>query len=454
MVRTAHDELQPVQSHLEEFATRGRRLLLALVFVSAIWSFFVDIILQAWLTTLPVATNEMTVYSPHRWLQLRWGLVALLGLLSISPLIGQQFLRFIRPGTLPRELTLAKFAVITAVMTIISSIPLLWLKILPASFGYAEKSAIYLTENAYDASLIFEVALGLSWFAVLFVLSCLVQFTARLTGTIGGPGDDSMRWKLHFVSLLALWIVLPPSLIDLWPTFAVVTFLGAEGFASLAPMRALRRPDIPTPRMAADGGVHRVALLDCACAGACPRVDAIEPIHAGSTEVRASTELDDGKAADSGGTLDGVQRLSCDALCLDGEAQDLLLEFLLMDRWTRLVIPGCDGSPVPSRLRAALIEQDCQLVGASWLDAPGFDETAGEAMRALWHGLSLDALVHPWSAELAAQAMDKRIESAGDATTGIEFVKREDGRRDWGEYLGPSKIVLPQIRTQRLTRGG
>ena len=414
---------------------RGRRLLLLLVLVSAVWSFFVDEILQAWLTTLPVGTDDMTVYSPHRWLQLRWGLVALLGLLTISPLIGQQFLRFIRPGALPREMTLAKFVVITAVMTIIFSIPLLWLEILPAAFGYAERSAIDLTENAYDASLIFEVALGLSWFAVLFVLSCLVQFAARLTGTIGGPGDDSMRWKLHFVSLLTLWIVLPSSLVDLWPTFAIVTFLAAEGFGSLAPMRALRRRGVTTPRLAADGAVHRVALLDCACAGACPSIDEIG--H-----------------ADSNGSFDGVQRLSCDALCLDAEAQDLLLEFLLMDRWTRLVIPGCDGNPVPKRLRAALGEQDCELVGASWLDAPGVDATATDAMRTLSHGLSLDALVHPWSERLSEEAIKNRIQSFGDTATAIEFVERTEGRRGWGEYLGPTKIVLPQIRTQRLTRGG
>jgi hypothetical protein len=178
-------------------------------------------------------------------------------------------------------------------------------------------------------------------------------------------------------------------------------------------------------------------MLDCACAGACPRLDTIEIEAGGSDRL-----------------FDGVQRLSCDALCLDGEAQDLLLEFLLMDNWTRLIIPGCDGSPVPARLRAALIEQDCELVGASWLDAPSVDATVSEATRSLAHALSLDALVYPWSASLAAEAMKNRVELAGGNAAAIEFVEREDGRRGWGEYLGPSQIVLPQIRTQRLTRGG
>jgi len=430
VVRTAHDRLLPVQSHLEELASRWQFLMLLLLVACIGWSFVVDEILAAWLASLPVASEEMTVYSPHRWLQLRWGLVGLLGLLSISPLIGHQFLDFIRPGALPRELTLTRFVIAASIVTVVLAIPLLWLELLPAAFAWAERSEIASAEAAYDASLIFEVALGLSWTAVILVLACLVQFAARMTGTVGEAGDDSMRWKMHFVALLTLWLALPPTLASLWPTLALLVFLCSEGFAGLAPDRALQRGRAVTERLGRDGDVHRVALLDCGCEGACPRL------------------------RDEHGSLPGLARLSCDALCLDAEAQDLLLDALLIGRWTRLVIPGCDGMPVPERLRDALAARDCELVGASWLDRPGVDESASDQSSVLWQGLSLDALTHPWSQEAGEAAMRERVEAAATDTSLQRFEQRRSGAREWGERLGPDGLVMPLVRTGNLSRGG
>ena len=96
-----------IQEHLIELNIIVRRISFILVIMCVFWSFSIDNMITHWLGLLPLETgpnNEnMSIYGPADWLQLRWAAVILLASLSLLPLISIQAYSFARPGLYPPE---------------------------------------------------------------------------------------------------------------------------------------------------------------------------------------------------------------------------------------------------------------------------------------------------------------------------------------------------------------
>ena len=103
--------------------------------------------------------------------------------------------------------------------------------------------------------------------------------------------------------------------------------------------------------MSENGSVTRLALLDCSCEGVCPRFP-------------------------SAAIPSGIASPGCTALCLDISEQVAVTELVLNQRITKLIIGGCDSTPLPGHLKATLDSLGCEYSGLGWLDnAKSSDES-------------------------------------------------------------------------------
>ena len=104
-LRLSRDAERPLRTHIDELATRGTALLFVLCLATLFWWWQIDLILEAWLSSLPLGAAEGTVsiYDPHGWMGTRWSMIALLALITTLPLAAHQLLSFADEGLLPSE---------------------------------------------------------------------------------------------------------------------------------------------------------------------------------------------------------------------------------------------------------------------------------------------------------------------------------------------------------------
>ncbi|DAC24721.1 MAG TPA: hypothetical protein HA345_01170, partial [Candidatus Thalassarchaeaceae archaeon] len=103
MVRTSLDDLRPAEEHLGILAKDLRLVFGIWVIITTIIALFSKEIIEQWMFSLGNLIEGSTVYSPERWLRLRWGIVLLVGMLVVAPYFLIVLNRFTRPGLLPKE---------------------------------------------------------------------------------------------------------------------------------------------------------------------------------------------------------------------------------------------------------------------------------------------------------------------------------------------------------------
>ena len=89
-----------VQTHIDEFSSRFSILIVSWLVISLIWMLKVDSILEQVVTILDPCNNTScsNLYNPAKWSEVRWLSGALLGFITILPIIASQFYKFSRPG--------------------------------------------------------------------------------------------------------------------------------------------------------------------------------------------------------------------------------------------------------------------------------------------------------------------------------------------------------------------
>ena len=101
----------------------------------------------------------------------------------------------------------------------------------------------------------------------------------------------------------------------------------------------------PTPVFDSQGELHSKLFAMCHCESACPSLPSTcAPSSLGWAEAQA--------------------------LCLDPDARDALLDAVVRHDVSELVISGCNGLPLPVDFRQSLISRECELTGLNWLDVP------------------------------------------------------------------------------------
>ena len=342
------DSNRPLTSHLDELTGRAGLLLFALLTFSLFWIWWVDEILSYYLQILSPCTVEecMSVYAPAEWVAIRWLSVLLLSTICIIPLICWQMHSFASPGLLPRErrwlrrfIGIGGFLAVSAVLgTTLFALPKLYL------WAHTGGNASGVSA-AYDAVELLRLSLSIAAVELVFILALLASLIAGITGLLNAATLSWWRWRLHGISLLLIWALLPADLVGPRMLLMLISVIALE--VSFLPFSSSLQGDQILP--AGDGildsqaALRRVAIVDCSCSGACTLTDQ----YAGSTCMAKHT---------------------AQALCLSAEERDILIQEAMMQRWTDVIITGCDSTPLPEHLRKSMDSLSIQMRGLSLLD--------------------------------------------------------------------------------------
>jgi len=347
-LRLSRDVERPLREHIDELAMRGTGLLFVLSLATVFWWWQINPFLEAWLSSLPLGAAEGTIsiYDPHGWMSTRWSMIALLALITTLPLASQQLLSFTSEGLLPNEQKWLRFVTVGGVGVGLISAVLWWVWGYPKAIESAGTvSGVDGIGVQYDAVLLFEVGIGVSWWIFLSILSLIGLTLARFFSLMVSEPFDPFRLRVHGTILFLWWLACPTALEGTWLTLSVLLVLLPEVIIQWMPTPSLSsKAKAPHPILDAEGALHSRLFAMCHCEGACPSIS-----HSAAPK-----------------SLGWVEN---QALCLDPDARDALLDTVLRHRVNHLIISGCDGSPLPMEFRQSITSSNCRLSGLGWLDS-------------------------------------------------------------------------------------
>ena len=414
----ASDVDLPLQAHLDEFSLRLGRLLAVLTAgIVASW-YWIDPLLQAYLHRLSPCVDCIIVYSPTEWVGLRWLSILLLACLLSMPFAFRELLRFSDPGLMREERDWLRRLLLTGSLFGAGVLGFTLWGLLPALFTSAETAGhIPGVSPRYSAAAMLEVALVVAWIELIITLSTLAAILLSRSGLAAEPQLDIWRFRLHATSILLLWLLVPSGYDGLLASSIIVAVLFAElGFRySGAAGTAIPRLRIGAGVLDSEARLRRIGIIDCSCAGACPRAG-IETLPDHMLGIRAQ------------------------ALCLIGDERDRLIETVAGNRLSDIFIAGCDSTPLPERFRKSLEHLDCSLRGLSMMDIEALRASPASTVGLQLHML-LASETDPWSTESREQRGHKALESVGADSSPRLVFEADVGRL--GVTLEADEVFIP-----------
>ena len=232
-----------IQEHLRELNIISRKISFALIIMCVFWSFSIDNMITHWLGILPLETgpnNEnMSIYGPFEWLQLRWAAVILLALLSLLPLISIQSYSFASPGLYPTERNWLVSVLILTTTIIPIVIFLIWYQGIPILFELSEASGRpdgVLVR--YDAYSIFSIGMAISWVLVVWSMTTISLSLTRIFGMINN-GQTRFRKRLLAISTGVIILTLPIEFDGLKIIIGIISAILADFVSGTMPVRVI-----------------------------------------------------------------------------------------------------------------------------------------------------------------------------------------------------------------------
>ena len=232
-----------IQEHLRELNIISRKISFALIIMCVFWSFSIDNMITHWLGILPLETgpnNEnMSIYGPFEWLQLRWAAVILLALLSLLPLISIQSYSFASPGLYPTERNWLVSVLILTTTIIPIVIFLIWYQGIPMLFELSEASGRpdgVLVR--YDAYSIFSIGMAISWVLVVWSMTTISLSLTRIFGMINN-GQIRFRKRLLAISTGVIILTLPIEFDGLKIIIGIISAILADFVSDTMPVRII-----------------------------------------------------------------------------------------------------------------------------------------------------------------------------------------------------------------------
>ena len=410
------DSSQTITQHLAEASNRIQRVVFALILVAVIWAFLIEDIFAWWLSRIPLAegSGSLTIYSPYSWLDTRWTAVGLLAIWTILPWLSVELWWFAKPGLLPRERTWLASMVSSGLLLGSLIIIFGWGWGFPKLVGMAQGSSMVEGVGShYDVVSLFQMALSLSWYVLLIFLLSLSLTFARALGLVSEDPLDPFRIRLHFVAIVMLYIVTPSPFQGLFLPSIISLVFFSEFIANLSPFAQKPRGRSPSTVFDLEGGDRRVLVVDCACEGACPR-------------------LNQSNLSRSVGVM------LADSLCLNPNEAEHLSERVLRENLTDVVITGCDGNPIPGDLKRSLSSVGCKFSGLNRLSTQLHSDFASQSLSDFADRIDLVRASRPWSkqAQGRAQLIAINEKNREDA----EYLSSMSGIQPWGLRLTENQI--------------
>ncbi|MEC7042175.1 MAG: twin-arginine translocase subunit TatC [Candidatus Thermoplasmatota archaeon] len=393
---TPLDTMEEISTHFNEVFSSTKKWLISFLIASIIVSLFIDQIIETWITSFEYEISELTVYSPERWLRMRWGTVMLAGLIISIPYGSYLISKFVNPGLYPFERIIIQYLIGFSTLLICTLVPYSWFVISPNIMKeFTDITAIEQISASYDISMIYTIVLGLTWSLVISLITLTSHGISSILVHRDNINSIPIKWRIHMISLFILYLLLSGPLSPLWLPLSITIIILTELIHVLIPSNntILIQPGYNT--INTDGSTNRVAVLDCNCEDSCPKL--INPPSS-------------------------VAIIKTESICLNDESNERLIQIINSNNYTKLIVTGCNGKPIPKRTRDHLNSSSIKLVGLSWLDQRGY---------------------HPDDNNLAQTRRLMQLNNECNIKTNFDDLNviSDPG---WGRYIPPGHISLPQ----------
>ena len=227
--------------HFQELHSIARKSAFLFLIICIIWSFVCNQAIFLWLEKSPLPTgpnNEnLAIFEPFDWIQIRWSLVMLLSIVSILPLMSVMSYKFAKPGLYPRERKwLISVLILTTAMVPIC-ILVIWTFGLPALFDLSMTHGVPQGVLVrYDAASIFSLGLGATWVLVVWSVTTATLSLSRIFGMVYS-GKTRFRNRMLAISSGLVILTLPVEYNGLKIVIAILTAISAEMVSQTAPVK-------------------------------------------------------------------------------------------------------------------------------------------------------------------------------------------------------------------------
>lgn len=393
---TPLDTMDDISTHFNEAISLIKKWLISFLVASIIVSLFIDEIISIWITSFEYQISELTVYSPERWLRMRWGTVMLAGLIISVPYASFLITKFVYPGLYQFERNVIKYLIGFSTMLICILVPYCWFVISPNIMKeFTEITAIEQISASYDISMIYTIVLGITWSIVVSLITLTSHGISAILVDRDNLNSIPIKWRIHMISLFILYLLLSGPLSPLWLPLSIIIIMLTELIHVMVPSKNTILIQSGFTTLKSDGSVNRIVVLDCSCEDSCP-----ELINPPSSLAVIKTE----------------------SICLNDESNERLIQIINSNEYTKLIVTGCNGIPIPKKTRDHLSLSSIELVGLSWLDQRGY---------------------HPEDGNLAQIRRSIQLNKECNIKTNFDdtIVVSDPG---WGRYIPPGHISLPQ----------
>ena len=225
--------------HIAELYNIIRKLSIYFAVFCLFWSFQISEIMNIWIDLIPMSNGtyeNLAIYGPYEWLNLRWSLILLISLVTTLPLLSILLYRFSRPGLYSNERTWFMLVLILCTTIVPLIIILLWLYGFPIIFELSDSTVN--SENIgirYDAAALFSIALGITWILVIWSFTIIILGLARLMG-LSEVGETRFRYRILAISTGTLILTIPSEYDGLRIILSVLTIFLADRISQAIPI--------------------------------------------------------------------------------------------------------------------------------------------------------------------------------------------------------------------------
>ena len=324
-----------VQTHIDEFSSRFSILIVIWLLASMIWMLKVDSVLEYVVAILdpcdePICSN---LYNPAKWSEVRWLSGALLGFITIIPLIGVQLFRFSRPGLMKNEANGLIFWLIFCTIGFLLNVIFTILILMPSLFDLGHQIQIDLGFTPkYDIVTMLSMSIGVIWVELLITVGVLTLLIANSTGNM------SIRnlswWKIRVHGIISMLIILSfYGQVSFIIPLLLISYFSIEIIVS--PMiKNQSKLNLNAPVIFDEYGVERKILFaHCKCGG----------------EDKLNYELFNSAL------------YSFDKLCENSTEQELLYQIISTNSFTDLIVFGCHNMEKLNQIEPNIYISKCRF---------------------------------------------------------------------------------------------
>ena len=225
--------------HITDLYNVIRKSVIFFAAFCVIWSFQISDMMALWVDLIPISKGSyenLAIYGPYEWLNLRWSLIILLSLVTTLPILSIYIYRFSRLGLYSNERSWFLLVLVLCTTVVPLIIIILWIYGFPLIFEISDSS---IDDDSvgirYDAAALFSIALGITWILVIWAFTIIILGLARLLGILE-DGETRFRYRILAISSGTLILTIPSEYDGLRIILSVITILSADKISQKIPI--------------------------------------------------------------------------------------------------------------------------------------------------------------------------------------------------------------------------